>query len=232
MLNRVDSAKALANILRNHPVFENYEVVSVAGDGKLEQINGEEIEVDEENVDGRNSALERVKNAIANNDKTITLTVGQLTTGVTVPEWSGVLMLSNVKSPALYMQAGFRAQNPHKWPDRDAEGNPVTYRKQNAYIFDFAPERTLDIIDEFANNLNSSTSGGSGTMEEREENIKRLLNFFPVIGEDTDGQMTELDAKQVLTLPKRIKSREVVRRGFMSNLLFNNIAGIFRSKKP
>lgn len=231
LLNRVDSAKALANILRNHPVFENYEIVSVAGDGKLEQINGEVIEVDEENVDGRNSALERVKNAIANNDKTITLTVGQLTTGVTVPEWSGVLMLSNVKSPALYMQAGFRAQNPHKWPDRDADGNPVTYRKQNAYIFDFAPERTLDIIDEFANNLNSSTSGGGGTMEEREENIKRLLNFFPVIGEDTDGQMTELDAKQVLTLPKRIKSREVVRRGFMSNLLFNNIAGIFRSKK-
>lgn len=231
LLNRVDSAKALANILRNHPVFGDYEIVSVAGDGKLEQINGEEIEIDEENIEGRNSALERVKNAIKNNDKTITLTVGQLTTGVTVPEWSGVLMLSNVKSPALYMQAGFRAQNPHKWPDRDAEGNPVTYRKQNAYIFDFAPERTLDIIDEFANNLNSSTSGGTGTMEKREENIKRLLNFFPVIGEDTDGQMTELDAKQVLTLPKRIKSREVVRRGFMSNLLFNNIAGIFRSKK-
>lgn len=231
LLNRVDSAKALANVLQNHPVFENYEIVSVAGDGKLEQINGEEIEVDEENIDGRNSALERVKNAIANNDKTITLTVGQLTTGVTVPEWSGVLMLSNVQSPALYMQAGFRAQNPHKWSDSDAEGNPVTYRKQNAYIFDFAPERTLDIVDEFANNLNSSTSGGGGTLEEREENIKRLLNFFPVIGEDTDGQMTELDAKQVLTLPKRIKSREVVRRGFMSNLLFNNIAGIFRSKK-
>jgi type II restriction enzyme len=231
LLNRVDSAKALAKLLKDHPVFREYKIVSVAGDGKLEKINGEEIEVDEENIDGRNNALERVKDKIENNDKTITLTVGQLTTGVTVPEWSGVLMLSNVQSPALYMQAGFRAQNPHKWSDRDEEGNSITYRKQNAYIFDFAPERTLDIIDEFANNLNSTTSGGGGTLEEREENIKRLLNFFPVIGEDTDGQMMELDAKQVLTLPKRIKSREVVRRGFMSNLLFNNISGIFRSKK-
>lgn len=66
------------------------------------RLTGEEIEVDEENADGRNSALERVKNAIANNDKTITLTVGQLTTGVTVPEWSGVLMLSNVNLSSLY----------------------------------------------------------------------------------------------------------------------------------
>lgn len=231
VLNRVDSVKELARILKDHEIFGKYEIISVAGDGKIEKIDGEEIEVDEENLDGRNSALERVKKAIKHNDKTITLTVGQLTTGVTVPQWSGVLMLSNVKSPAYYMQAGFRAQNPHRWPDKDDEGNPITYRKKTSYIFDFAPERTLDIVDEFANNLNSSTSGGGGTYEEREDNIKRLLNFFPVIGEDIDGQMVELDAKQVLTLPKRIKSREVVRRGFMSNLLFNNISGIFRSQK-
>lgn len=231
LLNRVDSAKALAQLLKEHPVFGEYEIVSVAGDGHLETYEGEEIEVDEENVDGRNRALERVKTAIANHDKTITLTVGQLTTGVTVPEWSGVLMLSNVKSPALYMQTGFRAQNPHKWSDVDGNGNTVTYQKQNAYIFDFAPERTLDIIDEFANNLNSTTADGGGTQKDREENINRLLNFFPVIGEDFDGEMVELDATQVLTLPKRIKSREVVRRGFMSNLLFTNISAIFRSKK-
>lgn len=231
LLERVDSAKALAKLLKSHKIFKEYKVISVAGDGTIENIDGEIIEQDEENTDGRNSALERVKDAIEKYDKTITLTVGQLTTGVTVPEWSGVMMLSNVQSPSLYMQAAFRAQNPDEWADKDKNGKPITYRKQNAYIFDFDPERTLDIVDDFANNLNSDTSDGSGTIEEREKNIKRLLNFFPVIGEDTDGEMTELDAKQVLTLPKRIKSREVVRRGFMSNLLFNNISGIFRSQK-
>src|SRR5699024_3330367 len=94
----------------------------------------------------------------------------------------------------------------------------------------FSPERTLDIIDEFANNLISETADGGGTEDERKRNIKRLLNFFPVIGEDEDGVMVELSPDQVLTLPKRFKSREVVRRGFMSNLLFNNISRIFASK--
>src|SRR5699024_6438641 len=156
--------------------------------------------------------------AIKDNDKTITLTVGQLTTGVTVPEWSAVLMLSNVQSPALYMQAAFRAQNPYSWNGqvRDLEGKLKTmrFRKQNAYVFDFSPERTLDIVDEFANNLISETADGGGTEDERKQNIKRLLNFFPVIGEDEDGVMVELSPDQVLTLPKRFKSREVVRRGF------------------
>lgn len=227
MLDRVDSVKALIRILRTHEVFENYKVISVAGDGRVEDFNGQEYEQDEETVDGRNNALNRVREAIRKNDKTITLTVGQLTTGVTIPEWTGVLMLSNVQSPALYMQAGFRSQNPHIWTDSDGQ----TYRKENAYLFDFDPERSLDIIDEFANNLNKGTTDGSGSTELREQNIKRLLNFFPVIGEDSNGEMVELDAKQVLAIPRRIKTREVVRRGFMSNLLFSNISAIFRSKE-
>lgn len=231
MLDRVDSVRALVKILRKHEVFKDYEIISVAGDGKVENFDGQEYEQDEEAIDGRNSALSRVKEAIANNDKTITLTVGQLTTGVTVPEWTGVLMLSNVQSPALYMQAGFRSQNPHKWTETDEEGILQTYRKENAYLFDFDPERSLGIVDDFANNLIKKTSDGSGTYEEREENIKRLLNFFPVIGEDTNGKMVELDAKQVLAIPRSIKTREVVRRGFMSNLLFSNISAIFRSKE-
>ena len=62
-----------------------------------------------------------------------------------------------------------------------------------------------------------------------EDNIKTLLNFFPVIAEGGEGKMVELDVRQVLTIPKSIKAREVVRRGFMSNLLFQNISGIFAS---
>lgn len=218
ILNRVASAKALQVLLKRHPVFENYEVILAAGDGKNEAID----EIKNE------SSYKRVKDAIKKHDKTITLSVGQLTTGVTIPEWTAVMMLSNMKSPALYMQAAFRSQNPNVWTEKTVEGE-VRYQKQNAYVFDFAPERTLIIFDEFANNLSTRTASGGGTTEIRKGNIKRLLNFFPVIGEDSNGRMVELDATEVLTIPKVIKASEVVKRGFMSNLLFANISGIFQA---
>lgn len=216
LLNRVASAKALQKLLKNHPVFENYEIILAAGDGRDED--------DEQIISQR--ALDKVKEAIKNHDKTITLSVGQLTTGITIPEWTAVLMLSNLKSPSLYMQAAFRAQNPWEY-----EIHGEIRQKQNAYVFDFAPERTLTIYEEFANNLSKGTSGGSGTSDERTANIQQLLNFFPVIAEDSDGQMVELDVDQVLTLPKVFKAQEVVRRGFMSNFLFQNVSGIFASEK-
>lgn len=214
ILNRVSSAKALEKLLKNHPVFENYKIILAAGDGRS---------IDDDQIQNEKS-LDKVRRAIKENDKTITLSVGQLTTGVTIPEWTAVLMLSNMKSPSLYMQAAFRAQNPWSY---SIDGN--VRQKENAYVFDFAPERTLTIYDEFANNLSSSTTNGGGTTEKRKENIRTLLNFFPVIAEDNQGKMIELDVNQVLTIPKAIKAQEVVRRGFMSNLLFKNIGGIFAS---
>lgn len=218
ILNRVASAKALKKLLNVHPVFENYEVILAAGDGMAEA----------EDVFANEGSFKRVCDAIKSNDKTITLSVGQLTTGITIPEWTAVMMLSNMKSPALYMQAAFRAQNPNTWTEQ-VNGNEVRYQKKNAYVFDFAPERTLIIFDEFANNLSTHTASGGGTSADREKNIKKLLNFFPVIGEDKEGKMIELDATQVLTIPKAIKATEVVKRGFMSNLLFANISGIFQA---
>lgn len=214
ILNRVNSAKALATLLRGHPVFKEYEIILAAGDGKIDDMAVNE------------KSLDRVRKAIKENDRTITLSVGQLTTGVTIPEWSAVMMLSNMESPALYMQAAFRAQNPHKWVER-IDNREVLYQKENAYVFDFSPERTLIIFDNFANDLNSLTASGGGTTVERQENIKKLLNFFPIIGEDLDGVMKELDFSDVLTIPKQIKATEVVRRGFMSNLLFANISRVF-----
>lgn len=213
LLNRVASAKALEKLLKQHPVFENYEIILAAGDGRVS---------DDQIINQK--SLDRVREAIKIHDKTITLSVGQLTTGVTVPEWTAVLMLCNMKSPSLYMQAAFRAQNP--W---DYEVDGEMRQKENAYIFDFAPERTLTIYDEFANNLSRKTTNGGGTTDDRKDNIRTLLNFFPVIAEDNEGKMIELDVNQVLTIPKAIKAQEVVRRGFMSNLLFQNISGIFAS---
>lgn len=218
LLNRVDSAKALAKKLKNHPVFNSYEIVLAAGDGKLDDDQFDDEERDQAN----RKAFDKVQEAIAKYDKTITLSVGQLTTGVTVKPWSAVLMLSSMKSPSEYMQAAFRAQNPYKF-----ERNGELVQKQNAYVFDFDPTRTLTIFDEFANDLMAETSNGKGTAAEHEANIKKLLNFFPVIGEDEEGKMVELDASQVMSIPRQLKSQEVVKRGFMSNFLFTNISRIF-----
>lgn len=214
LLDRVESAKKLAEKLKEHPVFSEYEIVLAAGDGKLDD--------DEETM----KSYDKVVRTIAEHEKTITLSVGQLTTGITIPEWTAVLMLSNVKSPALYMQAAFRAQNPCLF-----KKGIESWRKENAYVFDFDPARTLTIFEQFANNLNPSTATGGGTADEREANIRNLLNFFPVIGEDDNGELIELDAREVLSIPRKIRSVEVVRRGFMSNFLFQNISNVFSAPK-
>ena len=212
LLNRVDSARALAEKLKKHSTFRDYEIILAAGDGKIDD--------DDENK----KSYDKVVEAIKNHERTITLSVGQLTTGVTIPEWTGVLMLANVKSPALYMQAAFRAQNPCLF----RHGGKY-FRKENAYVFDFDPARTLIIFEAFANDLASDTSGGRGDIDSRKENIRQLLNFFPVIGEDERGELIELDAEKVLSIPRKIRSVEVVRRGFMSDFLFQNISRVFNA---
>ncbi|WP_294983725.1 DEAD/DEAH box helicase family protein [uncultured Fibrobacter sp.] len=214
LLDRVESARLLAKKLHEHPVFKDYEIVLAAGDGRVDD--------DDENE----KSFDKVRKAIAENEKTITLSVGQLTTGVTIPEWTAVLMLSNVKSPSLYMQAAFRAQNPCLF-----RTGTKSKRKENAYVFDFDPARTLIIFEEFANDLSPNTSSGRGDVETRKKNIRELLNFFPVIGEDENGELIELDAEKVLSIPRKIKSVEVVRRGFMSNFLFQNINNVFSAPK-
>lgn len=79
--------------------------------------------------------------------------------------------------------------------------------------------------------MNKDLAKGGGTAEERKENVCELLNFFPVIGEDEQGELVELDAEKVLTIPRKIRSVEVVKRGFMSNFLFQNISNIFGAPK-
>lgn len=221
LLPRVNAAKALEKLLNAHPTFKDYKVILAAGDGVSlhDGVEAEALDFKE-----NNKSFDKVRNAIEKYDKTITLSVGQLTTGVTIPEWTAVLMLNNIESPSLYFQAAFRSQNPYEF-----KKNGKLYRKENAYIFDFSPDRTLRLYDDFANNLSGS---GYKTTEERKNKIKKLLNFFPVIAEDEDGAMHEINASEVLTIPTRITSKEVVKRGFMSNLLFANISGIFSGDSP
>ena len=219
ILKYVNSAKALAKKLEEHDLFKEYKIVLAAGDGKISNDEVISDDVIDKNI---KKSFDKVKKAIEDNEKTITISVGQLTTGITIPEWTGVMMLSNMQSPSLYMQAAFRTQNPCLF---NFEGEP--YRKENAYIFDFDPARTLVIFEQFANDLIGDTVKGKGDLETRKKHIGDLLNFFPVYGEDEQGEMIELDAEKIITIPRIIHAKEVVRCGFMSNFLFQNINGIF-----
>lgn len=221
--NRVSSAKAMKQLLHKHPVFGNgnYEIIVAAGDGRPLS-DDDEIEEETKDFNRNEKALDRVRKAIKNHDKTITLSVGQLTTGVTIKEWSAVLMLSDIKAEPLYMQTIFRAQNPYKF-----EKDGKIFRKKSAYVFDFAPNRVLEVYDSFANSLVHDSATGNTTEEARRDNIAKLLNYFPVLSEDENGQMIELDATQVLTFPKAIIAREVVEHRFITNLLFRNVSNVF-----
>ena len=226
ILNRIDSVKALAKLLKSDDVFGEYKVIAAVGNGR------DSIDDDEDGNKARESNFKKVTDAIKKYDKTITLSVGQLTVGVTIPEWSGVLMLSNMKSPAAYIQAAFRAQNPCKQKrtvtdPKTGEKTVQLVRKETAYIFDFDPARTLEIYDEYASNLTPLSAGGAGSDESRKASIRRMLNFFPVIGEDEDGKMITLDAEKVLSVPRVLKGVETMRRGFMCNYLFRDLDRIF-----
>jgi superfamily II DNA or RNA helicase len=218
--NRVDSVKALEQLLKKDPVFKDYEIIVAAG-------NGQTFEEEENDIKANESSYQKVKEAIKKFDKTITLSCGQLTTGVTVKEWTAVLMLTDIKTPSLYMQAAFRAQNPYK-----EFRNGELFIKKSAYLFDFAPTRVLEIYDQFANGLNPKAVKGEITEKDREDNISELLNFFPVISEDVNGEMIELDAEKVLTFPNALAATEIVNARFMTNLLFNDtLKGVFNFPK-
>lgn len=218
--NRVESVKALEQLLKIDPIFKDYEIVVAAGDGRS-------FEDEENDIKGNEKSFEKVKKAIRENERTITLSCGQLTTGVTIKEWTAVLMLTDIKTPSLYMQAAFRAQNPF----REFRGEEL-FVKKSAYLFDFAPTRVLEIYDQFANGLNPKAVKGEITEKDRESNIQELLNFFPVISEDVNGEMVELDAEKVLTFPNALAASDIVNARFMTNLLFNDsLKGVFNFPK-
>lgn len=203
LLPNVKSSELMKELLTNHVIFKDYQVVLAAGKGDNEGI-------------GRTS-LEKVKQAISSCDRSITLSCGQLTTGITIPEWTAVLMLNNTSSPTTYLQTTFRAQNPYTYTD---SATLETRYKTNCYLFDFAPDRVLKILADYADNI-------INTHHQRIDKVKTLLNFLNVLAEDDEGRLKQLDANEVLELPLKLITKEVVTRGFMSNRLFANIARIF-----
>ena len=199
MVPGVKAAKALAAMLRNHPVFRLFEIVNVAGDGDEEEANEE--------------ALKKVTDAIGPDPDmtcTITLSCGRLTTGVSVKPWTGVLMLSGSHNTAAsaYMQTIFRVQTPATINGRV---------KEDCYVFDFAPDRTLKVLAETAK---ISTKAGKQTTSDRQQ-LGEFLNFCPIIAVD-GSKMKRFNTEQMLQQLKRVYVERVVQHGFEDGYLYNN----------
>ena len=161
-------------------------------------------------------ALPPVRSAIKTGfeTKTITLSCGKLTTGVTVPQWSSILMLRNLKSPETYFQAAFRVQSP--WSIKNPHGdnpNEEEILKPVCFVFDFAPTRALRQLSEYGIGLSPS--------EPNPENaVKELVSFLPVLAYD-GANMTQIDAGGILDIAMAGTSATLLARKWESALLVN-----------
>jgi predicted house-cleaning noncanonical NTP pyrophosphatase (MazG superfamily) len=201
-LPNVASCHAMANLLaeKHNTFWHNYEVVVAAGASAG-------IGLD---------ALPPVRKAIGSGfeSKTITLSCGKLTTGVTVPQWSSILMLRNLKSPETYFQAAFRVQSP--WSIKNPNGddpNQEEILKPVCFVFDFAPTRALRQLSEYAIGLSPN--------EPNPENaVKDLVSFLPVLAYD-GANMTQIDAGGILDIAMAGTSATLLARKWESALLVN-----------
>lgn len=200
MVPGVKEAKALSKMLKAHPVFGcgQFNLVNVAGDG----------DKDEESKD----ALQKVRHAIdtAGDGCTITLSCGKLTTGVTVPEWTAVFMLSGSfsTSAANYLQTIFRVQSPC---NKDGK------IKQCCYVFDFAPDRTLKMV---AESVAISTKAGKADGDDRKI-LGEFLNYCPVISVN-GTEMKKYNTNNLLQQLKRAYAERAVQNGFDDTNLYND----------
>jgi len=199
MVPGVKEAKALSAMLQAHPVFGQFKIVNVAGDGDEEEDNEE--------------ALKKVEKAISEKPHetyTVTLSCGRLTTGVSVKAWAAVFMLSGSHNTSAsgYMQTIFRVQTP-------ATINGKV--KEECFAFDFAPDRTLKVIAETAK---ISAKAGKTTGEDRKI-MGEFLNFCPIIS-NHGSEMKSYDVNGMLEQLKKVYVERVVRNGFEDGYLYNN----------
>jgi superfamily II DNA or RNA helicase len=198
MLPGVKEARALSKLLHKHSVFSQFEIVNVAGDGDEET----------DSKDALNSVREKMTNH-PENTYTITLSCGRLTVGVSVPEWTAVLMLSGSYSTSAsqYLQTIFRVQTP---------ANIDGKIKDNCYVFDFAPDRTLKMV---AESVQLSSSHSKGNIDS-EILLGKFLNYCPVIAVD-NSTMKTYKVSALLQELKKAYSERVVRNGFDDTKLYN-----------
>ncbi|MCD7846296.1 MAG: GIY-YIG nuclease family protein [Oscillospiraceae bacterium] len=142
--------------------------------------------------------------------KTITLSCGKLTTGVTVKPWTGIFMLRNLKSPETYFQAAFRVQSPLEIVTGDGRREIM---KRECYVFDFALDRALKQIAAYSCDLNQNEGNP-------EKNVAEFINFLPVLAYD-GAKMTQINAQDVLDIALSGTSATLLAKRWESALLVN-----------
>ncbi len=201
-LPNVAACQAMANLLeeKQNVFWHDYRVIVAAGTAAGIGL----------------AALDPVRKAIGggHDSKSITLSCGKLTTGVTVPQWSSILMLRNLKSPETYFQAAFRVQSP--WSIKNPEGddpNAEQILKPVCFVFDFAPTRALRQLSEYGTNLSPG--------EQNPENALRdLLSYLPVLAHD-GAILRQLDAGEVLDYAMAGTTGTLLARKWESAMLVN-----------
>jgi len=208
-LPNVAACQAMANLLaeRHNTFWLGYQVIMAAGAAA-----GIGLE-----------ALPPVRRAIGSgfDTKTITLSCGKLTTGVTVAQWSAILMLRNLKSPESYFQAAFRVQSP--WSIKNPNGdnpNEEEILKPVCFVFDFAPTRALRQLSEYGIGLSPNETNP-------ENAVRDLVAFLPVLAFD-GANMTQIDAGGILDIAMAGTSATLLARKWESALLVNVDNGTLR----
>ncbi|MFT4644708.1 MAG: hypothetical protein ACI8ZX_001114 [Planctomycetota bacterium] len=201
-LPTVASCHAMKNLMmkKNNLFYHDYEVIVAAGTSAGV------------GVEALPPVLEKMKNPLSS--KTITLSCGKLTTGVSVKPWSGIFMLRNSSSPETYFQAAFRVQTP--WEIRNPDGespNKTEIIKKECYVFDFAPNRALSQVADYACRLNINESNP-------EKNVAEFIHFLPVLAYD-GSSMKQVDAAGVLDIAMSGTSATLLARRWESALLVN-----------
>jgi hypothetical protein len=201
-LPSVAACHAMANLLaeRQNVFWHDYDVVVAAGASAGIGL----------------AALPPVREAIGSgfDTKTITLSCGKLTTGVTVPQWSAILMLRNLQSPETYFQAAFRVQSPWsiKNPDGD-DPNKEEVLKPACFVFDFAPTRALRQLSDYAIGLSPNESNP-------ENAVKDLVSFLPVLAYN-GAHMVQIDAGGILDTALTGTSATLLAKKWESAMLVN-----------
>ncbi|MEJ7823650.1 MAG: hypothetical protein WKF85_15100, partial [Chitinophagaceae bacterium] len=202
-LPSVSSCCAMANLLekRKNIFYKDYKVVIAAGTQAGIGVN----------------ALPPVLEAMTDNpleSKTITLSCGKLTTGVSVKPWTGIFMLRNSSSPETYFQAAFRVQTPWTIKNPDSKSpNKEEILKEECYVFDFAPDRALRQIADYSCRLNVSESNP-------EAKVAEFINFLPVLAYD-GSSMKQVDAAGILDIAMSGTTATLLARRWESALLVN-----------
>lgn len=197
-LPSVAACRAMSVLLRkrSNRFFDDYKVIVAAG-----------------NEAGMGAqAVEPVYNAMEDpqRTKTITLSCGKLSTGVTVKPWTGILMLRNTTSPETYFQAAFRVQSP--WTAKDEHGEDIIL-KPFCYVFDFAPNRALRQVQEYSCQLNVHESNP-------ERKVEDFIKFLPILAFD-GSSMKEIDAAGVLDMAMSGTTATLLARRWESAVLVN-----------